>query len=102
MSGMRRFRLQWPRCRQAGGAGADRHGLPGSGLPDISGVQVALQIRGTPKGRKLPLIALTGLGRDEDRYLTRAAQFDEHVTKPLRIDDLVRITREVAERRDSA
>jgi len=71
------------------------------GLPDISGVQVALQIRGTPKGRKLPLIALTGLGRDEDRYLTRAAQFNEHVTKPLRIDDLVRITREVAERRDS-
>lgn len=69
------------------------------GLPDISGIQVALRIRGTPKGRKLPLIALTGLGRDEDRHLTRAAQFDEHVTKPLQIDELVRITREVAERR---
>ncbi|QOY95235.1 PAS domain-containing protein [Massilia sp. UMI-21] len=61
------------------------------GLPDISGVQVALRIRNTPSGRKLPLIALTGLGRDEDRYLTRAAQFDEHVTKPLHIDDLMRI-----------
>lgn len=69
------------------------------GLPDISGIQVALRIRGTPKGRKLPLIALTGLGRDEDRHLTKAAQFNEHVTKPLQIDELVRITREVAERR---
>lgn len=69
------------------------------GLPDISGVQAALRIRGTPKGRKLHLIALTGLGRDEDRDLTRAAQFNEHITKPLQIDDLVRITREVAERR---
>lgn len=66
------------------------------GLPDISGVQVALRIRNTPTGRKLPLIALTGLGRDEDRYLTRAAQFDEHVTKPLHIDDLMRITQGVA------
>jgi PAS domain S-box-containing protein len=66
------------------------------GLPDISGVQVALRIRGTPRGRKLPLIALTGLGRDEDRFLTRSAQFDEHVTKPLGMDDLLRITRSVA------
>lgn len=66
------------------------------GLPDISGVQVALRIRNTPTGRKLPLIALTGLGRDEDRYLTRAAQFDEHVTKPLHLDDLLRIIQQVA------
>lgn len=69
------------------------------GLPDISGVQVALRIRGTPAGRKLPLFALTGLGRDEDRYLTSAAQFDEHLVKPLQIDHLIRITREVARRR---
>lgn len=66
------------------------------GLPDISGVQVALRIRNTPSGRKLPLIALTGLGRDEDRYLTHAAQFNEHVTKPLHIDDLMRILQRIA------
>jgi CheY-like chemotaxis protein len=66
------------------------------GLPDISGVQVALRIRGMPQGRKLPLIALTGLGRDEDRYMTRAAQFNEHITKPLQIDDLTRIIQTIA------
>ena len=72
------------------------------GLPDISGIQVALRIRGTPAGRKLPLIALTGLGRDDDRYMTEAAQFDEHVVKPLQMTDLVRITEAVATRRQAA
>ena len=68
------------------------------GLPDISGVQVALRIRNTSYGRHLPLIALTGLGRDEDRSLTHAAQFNEHITKPLRIEDLTRVTQLVAAR----
>lgn len=68
------------------------------GLPDISGIQVGLTIRGTPHGRHLPLVALTGLGRDEDRYLTQAAQFTEHLVKPLAMADLLRITETVAKR----
>lgn len=72
------------------------------GLPDISGIQVGLRIRGTQKGRKLPLIALTGLGRDEDRYVTQAAQFDEHIVKPLQMHDLNRIMTAGAERRHPA
>ncbi len=68
------------------------------GLPDISGVQVALRIRETPGGRNLPLFALTGLGRDEDRNLTSMAGFAEHITKPLQLDDLVRITQTVMAR----
>jgi signal transduction histidine kinase len=69
------------------------------GLPDISGIQVGLTIRGTPQGRHMPLIALTGLGRDEDRYLTQAAQFTEHLVKPLAMADLLRITEGIAQRR---
>jgi CheY-like chemotaxis protein len=68
------------------------------GLPDISGIQVGLTIRGTPQGRHLPLIALTGLGREEDRYLTQAAQFTEHLVKPLAMADLLRITEAIAQR----
>ncbi|WP_332877554.1 hybrid sensor histidine kinase/response regulator [Massilia sp. S19_KUP03_FR1] len=71
------------------------------GLPDISGIQVALTIRGTARGKQLPLVALTGLGRDQDRYLTQAAQFTEHLVKPLAMDDLLRITEAVAARRDA-
>lgn len=66
------------------------------GLPDISGIQVALTIRGTPRGKSLPLVALTGLGRDEDRYMTQAAQFDEHIVKPLQLPELTRILATVA------
>jgi len=66
------------------------------GLPDISGIQVGLCIRGTPRGKHMPLIALTGLGRAEDRYLTQAAQFTEHLVKPLAMEDLLRITEGVA------
>jgi len=69
------------------------------GLPDISGIQVALTIRGTPRGKRLPLIALTGLGRAEDRYMTEAAQFTEHLVKPLAMTDLLRITESVASKR---
>jgi PAS domain S-box-containing protein len=71
------------------------------GLPDISGIQVALTIRGTARGKTLPLVALTGLGRDQDRYLTQAAQFTEHLVKPLAMDDLLRITAAVAARRNA-
>jgi PAS domain S-box-containing protein len=69
------------------------------GLPDISGIQVGLTIRGTPRGKRMPLIALTGLGREEDRYLTQAAQFTEHLVKPLAMADLLRITEAIASRR---
>jgi DNA-binding response OmpR family regulator len=70
------------------------------GLPDISGIQVGLAIRGTPRGKTMPLIALTGLGRDEDRYLTQAAQFTEHLVKPLAMEDLLRITASAVRRPD--
>lgn len=70
------------------------------GLPDISGIQVGLSIRGTPRGKTMPLIALTGLGRDEDRYLTQAAQFTEHLVKPLAMEDLLRITASAVRRGD--
>lgn len=69
------------------------------GLPDISGIQVGLTIRGTVRGKRMPLIALTGLGRDEDRYLTQAAQFTEHLVKPLAMADLLRITEGIAKKR---
>jgi PAS domain S-box-containing protein len=59
------------------------------GLPDISGVQVALHLRGTAWGRHLKLVALTGLSQQHDRDMTRLAGFDLHLVKPVRIDDLV-------------
>ena len=56
------------------------------GLPDMSGYQVAEQLRtGGYDGR---IIALTGYGQDEDKKKAEAAGFDHHLTKPVGLADL--------------
>lgn len=56
------------------------------GLPDISGYEVAQQLRKNGFGGKI--IALTGYGQDEDKKKAEAAGFDHHLTKPVGLADL--------------
>jgi PAS domain S-box-containing protein len=56
------------------------------GLPDISGHDVALQLRERFPGRELALVALTGWGSDGDRRQSEEAGFDFHLTKPVSVD----------------
>jgi len=51
------------------------------GLPDISGYEVAEQIRGLPFGKDLTLVAFTGYGKAEDVERAQSAGFDRHVKK---------------------
>lgn len=53
------------------------------GLPDISGYDVAKQIRQHSEGRDVLLIALTGWGQEQDKLDAAAAGFDLHLTKPV-------------------
>jgi PAS domain S-box-containing protein len=53
------------------------------GLPDLDGYQLAQEIRATPWGRSIALIAVTGWGQEEDRRRAFAAGFDHHLTKPI-------------------
>jgi PAS domain S-box-containing protein len=53
------------------------------GMPDLSGYEVAEQLRREPWGESIMLIALTGWGRDDDRQRATAAGFDQHMTKPV-------------------
>jgi PAS domain S-box-containing protein len=53
------------------------------GMPDLSGYEVAKELRRRPWGTAIYLIALTGWGRDDDRQQTRMAGFDRHITKPI-------------------
>ena len=53
------------------------------GLPDISGYEVAKQIRSTAWGQRAVLIAVTGWGQEEDRRMAFAAGFDHHLAKPV-------------------
>ena len=61
------------------------------GMPDLSGYEVARQIRAEPSLAGTTLVALTGYGSDEDRRRSLAAGFDCHLVKPIDFDDLERI-----------
>ena len=53
------------------------------GLPDINGYEVARRIRASAWGADLPLVAVTGWGKEEDRERAFAAGFNHHLTKPV-------------------
>jgi PAS domain S-box-containing protein len=53
------------------------------GLPDVNGYEIAEQIRATPWGHDIVLVAVTGWGHPDDRRRAFEAGFDHHLTKPL-------------------
>lgn len=61
------------------------------GLPGIDGYEVARTVRLDPRHQSLRLVALTGYGAARDREAVKAAGFDDHLVKPLRREDLVRV-----------
>jgi CheY-like chemotaxis protein len=61
------------------------------GLPDKTGIEVALTVLKKGSGKHVRLIALTGLSRERDRFVTQAAGFEEHLIKPAKFEDLVRL-----------
>ena len=57
-------------------------------MPSPDGIELCRMIRGHPEARNIKLIALTGMGQPDDLERTRAAGFDQHMTKPVNPDDL--------------
>lgn len=53
------------------------------GLPGMSGLDVARQIRSDPALRHMTLIAMTGYGQESDRRTALEAGFDLHLVKPV-------------------
>jgi PAS domain S-box-containing protein len=53
------------------------------GMPDLSGYEVAKELRRESWGAGICLIALTGWGQDDDRQRAKDAGFDRHMTKPV-------------------
>jgi len=52
------------------------------GMPGISGIEVARQLRLDERTAGARLVALTGWGQADDRRQTLEAGFDHHLTKP--------------------
>ena len=52
-------------------------------MPDLSGYDVARNLRLDTTSPRIVLIALTGYGQDGDKERAHEAGFDHHLTKPV-------------------
>lgn len=67
------------------------------GMPRMTGHEVAKQIRATPWGSDVLLVAVSAWGERKDKARAHDAGFDHHVTKPAEFDEIVALV-ENAER----
>jgi len=59
------------------------------GMPGLDGYEVARRLRALG-GRRFRLVALTGWGQEADRKRSEEAGFDQHLVKPLDVEELSR------------
>jgi PAS domain S-box-containing protein len=71
------------------------------GLPDITGYELAKQIRANPGGHDAVLIAVTGWGQEADRRRAFDAGFNHHLTKPIEPEKVEWLLQSVAETIDA-
>jgi PAS domain S-box-containing protein len=64
-------------------------------MPVMDGYQLLRELRKLPHMENVPAVALTGYGRQADVERARAEGFAHHLTKPLDIDQLLLIVREL-------
>jgi CheY-like chemotaxis protein/anti-sigma regulatory factor (Ser/Thr protein kinase) len=73
------------------------------GMPDEDGYDLIRKVRHLPpeKGGLIPAIALTGYASLQDRDLALKAGYQEHLSKPLDIDKLLELVKNLAETQNS-
>jgi CheY-like chemotaxis protein len=69
------------------------------GLPELDGIQLARCVREALSREQVRLVAMTGYGRSEDRRAVAEAGFDDHLIKPVPVEDLYRILHEAQQHR---
>ena len=57
-------------------------------LPDTDGYTIARSIRSSTWGRNVTLVAVTGVGQEEDKSKSIEAGFDRHLMKPVQFSEL--------------
>jgi CheY-like chemotaxis protein len=69
------------------------------GLPGMDGYEVAAALRQRAELCDARIVAITGYGQDRDRQRTRDAGFDQHIVKPVNLNDLWDLLERRTERR---
>jgi CheY-like chemotaxis protein len=59
------------------------------GMPGLSGYDLAQVLRADSRFAELPIVAVTGYGRREDKERAREAGFTAHLTKPADVEDIL-------------
>jgi two-component system phosphate regulon response regulator PhoB len=67
-------------------------------LPNVSGIEIARQIRARAQTREIPIIMLTARGAEEDRIRGLEIGADDFITKPFSMSELVARMRAVLRR----
>ena len=67
------------------------------GMPVMDGYELAARIRAQHGNDRPYLVALTGYGQLTDQERSRAAGFNEHLVKPVKFADLLRVIARLAE-----
>jgi CheY-like chemotaxis protein len=58
------------------------------GMPEMDGYELARQLRKSPAGREMRLIAVTGYGQPADQERALDAGFNFHTVKPVNVEEL--------------
>lgn len=61
------------------------------GLPGMDGYEVARRLRQHAYGKKMKIVAVTGLGQDEDRQRSLRAGINDHLVKPINLLEIERV-----------
>jgi CheY-like chemotaxis protein len=71
-------------------------------MPVMDGYTLARAIRARPALSAVPMVALSGFGRESDRERSRQAGFDSHLLKPIEFSELQRLLQWAAQQRQPA
>jgi PAS domain S-box-containing protein len=66
-------------------------------MPRMDGYETCRRIREQPGGENIVLLAVTGLGGGETANRARLAGFDDVLTKPVKADDILRLSRGISD-----
>jgi len=66
-------------------------------MPEMDGYQLLRELRTLPQMENVPAIALTGYGRTADIERAHTEGFADHLTKPIDIDELLRIVKRLTD-----